>query len=1135
MQPRKNLFQLNHPLLTPLSDLENIGELILDSEGIILGANNTAVLLLKTSLQKLVQQNVCELVSHHTDRLTQILEQVRLDGFVQDEISLDYQDGSGNVGMQISLTLASNQSNYHGCCSFFFKTLDHGDWQVTALAKKEARFRFALESADIGVWDMDIQKNETFRSPLHDYHFGYSTPLKDWGYDDFISHVAKEDRERVADAYYQAMQGGEEYDVQFRVVWPDSSVHWMWSKGRFYLKPDGTPVRVAGLTADVTDVQMAKEEMQLARRSIDASSEGIVIVDAMSSDLVMVNANPAFYNLTGYSVEEVIGNNCRFLQGEDTDVEQVERLRTAIKEQQEATVLLKNYRKSGEAFWNRLTIAPVKNDLGQVTHFVGLQRDVTQEIQLKQDLEFRATHDELTGLRNRKKFTADLHDNIAGYTEEDFLAVYFIDIDHFKHINDYWDHATGDLVLQNIAQKLAVFEKKKGIAGRFGGDEFCLAVSGLSSANEIERVANELLNTLSVPVSVREHTIVSSVSIGVSVFPTDSHDVSTLIAYADDALLQAKKSGRAMQVRFDEHRRLERLAEYSLESKLKKAIENQELAVHYQPKFNSLSNQLMGFEALLRWMPNKREAIPPTTFIPLAESSGLIHEIGHWTITEVFQQQSHWRAKGYELVTVAINVSNVQLESSNLAEFIIEQLSFFDLPGSLIEIELTETVGVYNSVKLINFMAMLRPYGITFAIDDFGTGHSNLSYLRQYSFDCIKIDRQFVVSVLDITDDAAICRSIVALANIFSMRVVAEGIEDKETADFLQRIGCFELQGYLYSKPVAPELAMAFLKIVGAVSIDRVTTPISQTGIYSPYEMSRQHSIKYFELDKPLKIDALQAVIDLLRSSFEVESAFFNLIFNDLTIEKISSHRTEKGHQKENVHDRAFTLCSHTVLGSTIYTVPNLAEHPIHKSHPMVVGSEGLRFYAGISVYAPDGKVIGALCIIDRAARELTSSNHLDLHRFANLFEECLFYYATSKLKAEYKLRHERHYDLELSGEWRHAAQKALSFGILVVCVDHNLCDASEDLFLTDKVSSLLNQFQHNFDVVVYRLQDDSFHIMFKGFARQSIEHFWALFEEELHENVQPERLMPITHNIAYTSLASGSTNELQGFLKKLK
>lgn len=1137
MRPPNSQTAAAHPALTPLADLEQIGQLVLTAEGNILALNGSASRLLGASAAQFIGINARDLVPHNAERFAQMLTQAKHEGFVRDEVVVIQSTQDTGVTVELSLIAAPESGSSELTIHAFFKRIDHDNWQARELEKNEARFREALESAGIGVWDMDIERNETFRSPLHDFHFGYPEPLDNWGYDDFIRHVAPEDQARVADAYLSAMAGGKEYDVKFRVVWPDGSIHWQWSKGRFYLNADGTPKRVAGLTADITRDQQAREKMLLAQRSIDASSEGIVIVDAKAPDMPMVSANPAFYELTGYSESEVIGQNCRFLQQQDTEQQQLMKLRAAISDERDATVLLKNYRKSGQPFWNQLRIAPVKNDAGAVTHYVGLQRDVTRELQLKGDLEFRASHDELTKLRNRKEFRKALDCAIGNASSTELIGVYFLDVDHFKQINDYWDHATGDLLLKEVAQRLESLTEQRVITGRFGGDEFCLAAAGLTGVPEVQEIADDIARELSQPIDIEGHTIEISTSIGISVFPEDARNATTLLKYADDALLQAKRAGRSRAVRFDEKHHAERLAQFSLEGDLKKALKQRELKVFYQAKFNSLTGKTIGFEALLRWIPEHGNPVSPAVFIPTAEQSGLIHDIGRWLISEVFQQISDWRNMGYQLVPVAINISNLQLEATNLADFVLECMHRYDIPGKLVEIELTETLGVYDPAKLSKLIETLRPHGVSFAIDDFGTGHSNLCYLRQYAFDCIKIDRQFVAGLTELTEDAAICRSIVALADIFNMRVIGEGIEDQKTAEFLQRIGCYELQGFLYAKPSKPEEAAKF--IAQRPSSSPRTAGQKNAAVHSNasliHEQLRTDSIRRFGLDQPLNSEGLQTIVDLARTSFGVAHAKFNVVASESTVEKIGSATKTKLSGQEIAYERSQTVCAHTVLGSTVYTVSDLSKHPIHQKNTLVTTDMDLRFYAGVSIYAPDGKVVGTLCLLDHKPRHLNAADYFNLHRFARLIEDWLFQRCVSQSLIDHKLRNERDYHIELSEEWKTASHGGESFGLIAAHCRLEPARWHEHSGYSDKASEVLSKLSPEFGGNAYRLRDNSFRIVFRKTTPATMDTFMQKFLESMVRlfNESPEMTPALLS--AHTPFANGTTKDLGKLIEQIR
>jgi len=578
-------------------------------------------------------------------------------------------------------------------------------------------------------------------------------------------------------------------------------------------------VMLVAVARDNSQRLQAEASLHLSQRAIESSGNGILITDCQQPDNPLVYVNPAFERITGYRAEEVLGRNCRFLHGADHDQPGTLMLRQAIAEQNEARVVLRNYRKDGTLFWNELYVAPVRSQDGTVTHFVGVQNDISEQKRAEENLLHMATHDSLTGLPNRN-LLQDRVSQAIGYAErmQRELAVLFIDIDRFKNINDSLGHAAGDQLITIMAQRLRAAVRTVDTVARVGGDEFVVILTDLSRESDIAKVLPGLLAAITQPMPVDGHQLTVTGSIGISVYPRDGRDVSTLLKNADTAMYRAKDAGRNGYRFYTQEMNADAIDRLRLENDLRNAIEGDELMMHYQPQVDADSGCIVAAEALLRWRHPQHGLISPAEFIPLAEETGLIVPIGEWVLRRVCAQVHTWREAGMPDVKVAVNLSPRQFRQSNLVEMIRAALADYDLPSDWLELEITEGSLMQNPEEAVLLLDELSRLGFRLAVYDFGTGYSSLAYLKRFPLHVLKIDRSFVFDIETNRDSAAIAAAVIALAHSLELKVVAEGVEQPAQMDYLRGLNCDIAQGYLYGRPMPADEFMALVKKQGCAA-----------------------------------------------------------------------------------------------------------------------------------------------------------------------------------------------------------------------------------------------------------------------------------------------------------------------------
>lgn len=452
------------------------------------------------------------------------------------------------------------------------------------------------------------------------------------------------------------------------------------------------------------------------------------------------------------------------------------------------------------------TAAPIHNRKGEITGSVIVFHDVTTERALAEQILHASEHDFLTGLPNRLLLNDRLGQAIAlAQRHHSHIAVLFLDLDGFKHINDSLGHLIGDKLLQSVAGRLQQQVRTPDTVSRQGGDEFVLLLQEVEKPEDAAITARRVLQAVSQAHSIEQHDLCVTTSIGISMYPEDGLNAETLLKNADTAMYQAKESGRQCYRFFKPVMNTRAVERQSIEEDLRRALERNEFKLHYQPKIDIMTGTITGVEALLRWMHPTRGCVPPLSFIRIAEDCGLILPIGAWVLREACAQAHAWINQGLPPTTMAVNVSAVQFRDEQFLEGIFAALAETGLDAGFLELELTESVLMKQPDLAASILQNLRDKGIAVSVDDFGTGYSSLSYLKKLPLDILKIDQSFVRQLNDNPDDAAIACAIISMGKSLNLRIIAEGVETAEDLAFLSAHGCDEVQGFYFSRPVPAE------------------------------------------------------------------------------------------------------------------------------------------------------------------------------------------------------------------------------------------------------------------------------------------------------------------------------------------
>jgi diguanylate cyclase (GGDEF)-like protein/PAS domain S-box-containing protein len=571
---------------------------------------------------------------------------------------------------------------------------------------------------------------------------------------------------------------------------------------------------LAGTVQNVTKQVEKEAERELLEESIARVSDTVMITEARPLDEPgprIVFVNRAFEKRTGYHSEEVLGRSPRFLQGPDTQRVELDRVRAAITHKVPVQVEVINYTKQGEPFWVQMEVAPVTVRSRETTHFVSIQRDITQRKKDEDHIERLAFFDPLTKLPNRRLLMDRLM-HAVGITKRQHHggALMFIDLDNFKALNDTLGHDKGDLLLEQVAGRLQHYVRKSNTVARFGGDEFVILLEDLhphfdQAAAQVRMVAAKILADFQQPFDIAGHEHRCTPSIGIALFDGEPESAEDILKRADVAMYEAKSGGRN-GMRFFDHRMQAMLDKrIALDQDFRRALYTGEFVLHYQPQVDDRGH-LVGAEALVRWNHPQRGLLYPTEFIWLAEDNGLIIELGHWVLRCVCSQLVQWQHENRSMLRLAANVSARELYDPEFLPRVISLMEETGVDPSWLKLEITERVLVERVDETVAKMLELRRRGIQFSLDDFGTGYSSLAYLKKLPLDEIKIDRAFVRNILTDPDDAAISQMIISLCNILHLDVMAEGVENEMQRDLLAKQGCRYYQGYLLGPPVPAAL-----------------------------------------------------------------------------------------------------------------------------------------------------------------------------------------------------------------------------------------------------------------------------------------------------------------------------------------
>ncbi|MDQ7988535.1 MAG: EAL domain-containing protein [Candidatus Dactylopiibacterium sp.] len=777
-----------------------------------------------------VNQKLCEIVGYtaeelcrlsfrdvtHPDDLARDNEQVErlLRGeFTSYQLEKRYITKRGEVAwIKLTVSLVRKED---GSPDYFISVIQDISERKTAesaLQESEERFRLIAATIPEVIWLTERAPHRyIYVSPA--YEEIWQAP-RETLYDNpwaKLQSIDEADRTRVWQVERHAIEAGEPFELEYRVVRPDGSFRWVCEHGHPVVTPDGPAGRYVGIVYDVTASRQTDERLRQAATVFESAREAVLIT-GLEGEILAVNR--AFTDITGYGESEAVGQNTRLLRSDRHGPDFFQALWASLRVSGQWQGEVWNRRKNGESYLCRMTISTVFDEQQRASRYVALMTDISQARQNEEQLARLAHYDPLTELPNRLLLQSRLDHSLSqAQRARHHVAVLFVNLDRFQTINDSLGHKVGDLLLVEVAARLSHRVRQEDTLGRLGGDEFMLILESIDGPEAAAEVAHAILDALSAPFCLPNgEELYVAASIGISIHPEDGRNANELLRNADAALHQAKAQGRNRFCFYTATMNADALQRLGLDAALRKAIDRNEFELHYQAKVELASGHIRGAEALIRWRQADGTVISPAQFIPHAEATGLIDAIGVWVIDESCRQLRAWQDEGMKHCRLALNVSARQFRAGDLPTVVRGALSRYRLDPACLELELTESMLMDDPQHTLAVLQALKQLGVSLSLDDFGTGYSSFGYLQRFPIDALKIDQSFVRDIPAQNGAPVIAAAIIDLAHRLGLKVVGEGVETAAQLEFLRAQGCDEIQGYYFSRPLPAEAFARFCR-----------------------------------------------------------------------------------------------------------------------------------------------------------------------------------------------------------------------------------------------------------------------------------------------------------------------------------
>ncbi|WP_198782772.1 EAL domain-containing protein [Shewanella putrefaciens] len=681
------------------------------------------------------------------------------------------------------------------------------------LASRE-QLELVLSSSDLGVWDWDIRLDRIERNARSADMLGCDINMLNADSRQWMDSIVAEDRPKVLHSLEAHLRGETaQHRMEYRLNTLNRGVRWILDTGKVVSRDaNNNALRMCGTYTDITEAKLIEESLKLSALVYENSSEAMSVLDENG---LIITVNAAFTDITGYSESEVRGQHIRVLYCDLNSHDFYTSMNAEIREKGRWQGEMWQRRKGKEEYVIWLTINTIKDEAGKPFRRVALFSDITDKKQNEHLIWKQANYDTLTGLPNRRMLLEYLGAEIRNSDRNrNHFALLFLDLDYFKEVNDTLGHAMGDLLLIETANRLKACVRDTDVVARLGGDEFTVVLSAMADHKGIERVAEMILRRIAEPYLLGEETAYISASIGITLYPDDSTSIEGLLKHADQAMYAAKDQGRNRFNYFTPS--MQEYAKYRMRliQDLRQAVLNKEFQLHFQPIVALETGAITKAEALIRWDHAERGFVSPAEFIPVAEDTGLIVDIGNWVFEQAARQSAAWRRELGVEIQISVNKSPIQFRDEGaLLHHWLGLLQELDMTGAGVCVEITEGLLLDASMGVTEKLLAYRDAGVQVSLDDFGTGYSSLAYLKKFDIDYLKIDQSFTRNVDTDTNDQILCEAIIVMAHKLGMKVIAEGVETEAQRQVLLAAGCDFGQGYLFSKPlIASDFAEKYLK-----------------------------------------------------------------------------------------------------------------------------------------------------------------------------------------------------------------------------------------------------------------------------------------------------------------------------------
>ncbi|PIE42861.1 MAG: hypothetical protein CSA50_08375 [Gammaproteobacteria bacterium] len=679
------------------------------------------------------------------------------------------------------------------------------------LLERESMLNQSQAVSKVGCWKWELTSGRLLLSEEGKRIYDFQTQENIFTHAQLSQKIPPQEREMVANAINESILFEKPYHVLHHLESGSGQSIIVEQFGELTKDENGKVTAMLGIVRDVTQHKQNEYVLKLANNVFNHSAQAIVVTDA---ERRILSVNPAFETITHYKEKEIVGKNAdQFMKSDKHTNDFYDDLKAML----EATDLWKgelwDKRKTGEVFPAQHTISAVRNENGEIIQYIDLFNDITERKKQEDYINNLAHYDQLTGLPNRALFMDRLKQSmLRAKRKNNRIGLMFIDLDRFKYVNDTLGHEAGDQLLSIIAQRLQKTVRAQDTVSRLGGDEFTIILDEIANSQNSQLVAKKIIEQVCLPIDIKGHEVVVGASIGISTFPDHGEQEDILIKCADTAMYHAKENGRNQSKVFDLSMSGVTSEKFHLERQLRKAIDEQEFELYFQPQINITKEIVCGCEGLIRWNHPGRGVIGPMEFIPLAEETGLIVPLGEWVLKNSIMRATQWKKQGIDFLSIGVNVSSKQLSTANFAEQVQKLIEFTQFDPCQLELEITESAVMENPALVTAELNQVREFGVNISLDDFGTGYSSLSYLKKLPVTKVKIDRSFVRDINIDKDDEEIVKAIIAMSKTLGLKVIAEGVETKDHIDFIRRADCERAQGYYYSRPLPEAEFLQFVR-----------------------------------------------------------------------------------------------------------------------------------------------------------------------------------------------------------------------------------------------------------------------------------------------------------------------------------